>query len=115
MQEIIIADTSCLILLHKIQEFDLLQKLFGRITITSEIEKEFGLKLPEWVVIKNASNQNYRNIIKASVDAGEASAIALALEESNPLLILDDLKARKLAANLNLNYTGTLGYWLMPN
>lgn len=50
-----------------------------------------------------------QNIIRASVDAGEASAIALALEESNPLLILDDLKARKLAANLNLNFTCTLG------
>ena len=109
MQEIIIADTSCLILLHKIQEFGLLQKLFGYITVTSEIEKEFGLELPDWVTVKNASNQNYQNIIRASVDIGEASAIALALEESNPLLILDDLKARKLAANLNLNYTGTLG------
>lgn len=58
MQEIIIADTSCLILLYKIHEFDLLQKLFGHIFITSQIEKEFGLKLPEWVVIKDASNQN---------------------------------------------------------
>jgi predicted nucleic acid-binding protein len=109
MQGVIIADTSCLILLHKIGEFSLLQKLFGQITITSEIEKEFGLKLPEWVIIKNSSNQNYKNIIKASVDTGEASAIALALEEPGSLLILDDLKARKLAASLNLQYTGTLG------
>ena len=108
MQEIIIADTSCLILLHKIQEFDLLRKLFNHITITSEIEKEFGQVLPEWVIVKNASNKNYQNIIRASVDIGEASAIALALEESNPLLILDDLKARKLASNLHLHYTGTL-------
>jgi len=109
MQEIIIADTSCLILLHKIQEFHLLQKLFGHIIITSEIHKEFGRDLPKWVIVKNASNQNYQNIIRTSVDAGEASAIALALEESNPLLILDDLKARKLAASLDLHYTGTLG------
>ena len=109
MQEIIIADTSCLILLRKIQAFDLLRKLFGHIIITSEIEREFGQALPEWVTVKNASNKNYQNIITASVDIGEASAIALALEESNPLLILDDLKARKLASNLNLHYTGTLG------
>ena len=109
MKEIIIADTSCLILLYKIQTFDLLQKLFGRIIVTSEIQREFGRDLPEWVIVKNASNQNYQNIIKTSVDIGEASAIALALEESNALLILDDLKARKLAASLNLQYTGTLG------
>ncbi|HYK76358.1 MAG TPA: DUF3368 domain-containing protein [Daejeonella sp.] len=43
------------------------------------------------------------------IDRGEASAMALAIESENSLLILDDLKARKLAAKLNLNYTGTLG------
>ena len=40
---------------------------------------------------------------------GEASAIALALELTSPILVLDDLKGRRLAAQLNLNYTGTLG------
>jgi predicted nucleic acid-binding protein len=109
MQEIIIADTSCLILLHKIREFDLLQKLYGEILITSEIKREFGADLPEWVIIKDPSNQTSQNIIVASVDKGEASAIALALEEANPLLILDDKKARRLATSLNLKYTGTLG------
>ncbi|MDF1550478.1 MAG: DUF3368 domain-containing protein, partial [Bacteroidales bacterium] len=42
-------------------------------------------------------------------DWGEASAIALAKEIENPLLLLDDLKARKLAGKLNLKFTGTLG------
>jgi len=40
---------------------------------------------------------------------GEASAIALAMEQDNPLLLLDDLKARKLAVKLNLKFTGVLG------
>ena len=106
MQKIIIADISCLILLHKIDEFNLLQKLFEQIIIT---EKEFDSKLPDWVKVKDATNQNYQNIIQVSIGKGEASAIALALEEYDPLLILDDLKARKLATNLNLKYTGTLG------
>lgn len=43
------------------------------------------------------------------VDWGEASAIALAKEIEFPLLLLDDLKARKLATKLNVKYTGTLG------
>lgn len=43
------------------------------------------------------------------IDLGEASAIALAKEMESPLLLLDDLKARKLAAKLNLKFTGTLG------
>ncbi len=40
---------------------------------------------------------------------GEASAIALAKETEDALLLLDDLNARKLAGKLNLKITGTLG------
>lgn len=43
------------------------------------------------------------------VDDGEASAIALAVEKADSLLILDDRKARRLADNLKLNYRGTIG------
>ncbi len=52
---------------------------------------------------------NYQKILETIVDKGEASAIALALELDNPLLIIDDLKGRKLAKKLNLNIAGTLG------
>ena len=43
------------------------------------------------------------------VDLGEASAIALALENPEHLLIIDDNKGRKLAQRLELNVTGTFG------
>lgn len=43
------------------------------------------------------------------IDKGESSAIALALESPACTLILDDYKARKIAQNLGLNYTGTIG------
>ena len=46
------------------------------------------------------------------MDAGEASAIALASELQPSLLIIDDLKGRKLAEQLHLTYTGTLGICL---
>ena len=108
MQKTIIADSSCLILLDKIEELELLKKLFGKVIITSIIAEEFGNPLPEWISIKNAENKNYQNILELSVDRGEASAIALAVEQSDCLLILDDQKARRLAAELNLKYTGTI-------
>ena len=47
--------------------------------------------------------------MQLEVDNGEASAIALSIEQGNTLLILDDNKARKLAGRLLLPYTGTLG------
>lgn len=109
MQKIIIADTSCLILLEKINQLALLNHLFGEILITSTIAAEYRKVLPEWIKVKNPINLHYQQIIGAIVDPREASAIALAIEQESSLIILDDLKARKLAYELNLFYTGTLG------
>jgi predicted nucleic acid-binding protein len=104
----IIADTSCLVLLEKINRLDILSKLFGEITITSVITDEFGSALPKWIEVKDTGDKKYETLISMDVDPGEASAIALAVE-INGLLILDDLKARKLASRLKLDYTGMLG------
>jgi predicted nucleic acid-binding protein len=54
--EIVIADTSCFILLHKIEELDILKSVFGSVVTTNEIAEEFGLPLPEWVKIKAVKN-----------------------------------------------------------
>lgn len=37
MPKIVISDTSTLIVLHKIQSLDLLQKVYGELTTTTEI------------------------------------------------------------------------------
>jgi predicted nucleic acid-binding protein len=109
MQKIIVSDTSCLILLAKINRINLLQKLFGRITITSIIANEFGNELPDFIEIEDPHNTNYQKILESIIDKGEASAISLALEKENCLLIIDDNKGRKEAQRLGLNLTGTIG------
>lgn len=105
----VITDTSCFILLDKIEAIDILQELYSRIVTTIQIADEFGKPLPDWIEIKEVHNTNTLNAFVEKVDLGEASAIALALELTSPLLILDDLKGRNLASNLQLKYTGTLG------
>ena len=109
MHKAIISDTSCLILLDKIGELNLLYKLFGTIITTSEVAFEFGLPLPDWFEIQQPKDKNYQTIIEASVDKGEASAIALAVELDDCLLIIDDLKGRKFAQQLGLTIIGTIG------
>ena len=109
MHRTIISDTSCLILLEKIGELSILNKLFGNITTTSEVAEEFGQQLPPWFEIKDPKDKNYQAIIEASVDKGEASAIALAIELDDCLLIIDDLKGRKFAHQLELTIIGTIG------
>jgi predicted nucleic acid-binding protein len=43
------------------------------------------------------------------LDRGESSAIALALETPDSTIILDDYKARKIAEQLGIIFTGTIG------
>src|SRR5688572_2299961 len=92
MSKTIIADTSCIILLSKIDELPILQKLFGEIIITGEIKREYGKKLPTWINVMDPKNKGYQILLQATLDKGEASAIALAMEFNDSLLILDDRK-----------------------
>lgn len=109
MRRIIISDASCIILFEKIGQLQLLNQLFGEIVITPEISNEFGRDLPDWVLIDSPRNKTYQTILEASLDKGEASAIALAIEQADSLLILDDLKGRKYATELGLKITGAFG------
>jgi predicted nucleic acid-binding protein len=109
MHKTIISDTSCLIILTNIGELDLLKRVYGQIITTSDIEKEFGEKLPDWIMIENVKDQSTQRILELQIDKGESSAISLALELSNSTLILDDFKARKIAQQLGLSVTGTIG------
>jgi len=107
--EIIISDTSCLILLGKIDELNLLNKISDKVFITTAIKNEYGKDLPSWITIKEPHDNHYQRILEMDLDKGEASAIALSLEMDNSIVIIDDLKGRKVAERLNLRYSGTFG------
>lgn len=109
MPKTVISDTSTLIIFQKIEEFNLLKEVYGELITTPEIAQEFGEELPHWIKIRSASDRKYQKFLSTQVDNGEASAIALATDFNDVLLLLDDLKARKLASQLNFKITGTLG------
>ena len=109
MQKIIIADTSCLILFTKIDELDILDALFDEIIVTPQIAEEFGRKLPPFIQVKAVDSKETVSLYNNSVDMGESSAMAIALEIKDALLIIDDAKARKLAQKSGLSITGTVG------
>lgn len=107
--DLVVADTSCFILLNKIGEIQLLLKMFGTVSTTPEVAAEYGKTLPDWISIRSYHDSPLFSLLSLQVDIGEASAITLSLESKNALLIVDDNKARRLASKLKLNYTGTLG------
>lgn len=107
--DIVISDTSCLILLHKIDELELLKVVGKRVFVTKDIKLEFGGILPSWIQVQGPKDKHYQRILELDLDKGEASAIALSFEMDHPIIILDDLKGRKIAEKLSLRYSGTLG------
>lgn len=108
-RSIVISDTSSLIVLTKIGQLDLLNKLYAQIITTPEIVFEFGNPLPDWIQVIKVKNLDLQKSLELQLDLGEASAKALAHEIPNSTLILDDLKGRKVAKLLKMKFTGTLG------
>lgn len=105
----VISDTSCFILLEKINELALLKECFRVVYTTPTVAAEFGISLPDWVQVREVMDKTYLKGISALADPGEISVIALAGELPDCLLILDDDKVRKVAQSFNLRFTGTLG------
>lgn len=105
----VIPDTSCLILLKKIGALELLSQLYDEILITEIVLEEFKESLPDSFKVVPFKDRDFFSILCQQLDPGEASVISLAGETSDFLMVLDDLKGRKIAAALDLNFTGTLG------
>ncbi len=119
---IAVADSSPLIILAKLDCFDLLQNLYSDLYISGEVYSEVvvaGAGLPgsikvadsEWVKVKPISNRsNLAALRKNSVlGVGELSTIVLAEELGAQTVLLDDYKARTLAKAEGLHVRGTVG------
>jgi len=115
MDKIIISDTSCLIVLSKIEKLDLLQDLYQEIIITNDVYQEFGSSLPDWIIITEVKDKQKQRDLEERLDKGESSSIALALEIDNATLIIDEIKGRKIAQSLNIDIIGTIGIILLAN
>ena len=130
--KVVIADAGPLIGLARIDQLALLAGLFGKIWITEVIAAEIGLRpaaagtptYPGMELFQGALEQGWLQIAPAlaqgidpyrplnpGVDAGEASAIGLALSQQaaceSVLLVVDDRCGRAEARNQGLAIIGT--------
>lgn len=112
MRKIIVSDTSCLIIFYKVGQLELLQKVFGSILITEAVSKEFKRPIPDWIAIENPQT-NLHVGLSGFLDEGEATSISLAKENRGSLLIIDESKGRKVAKELGIAITGSLGILVM--
>lgn len=109
MNEIIISDTSCLIALSNIDKLHLLKDLYQEVAVTKEVQKEFGKPLPKWVTVQKVKNNELKAELENLLDKSEASSIALAIENQDSILIIDEMKGRKVAKSYQIELIGTIG------
>lgn len=114
---IIVSDTSPLRYLVEIDAIDVLPKMFGTVYTTPTIVEElkfahfpeavrtWAASLPAWLIVVSPREALAE---AAKIHAGEAEAIALALEKHADRLLIDDDDAKRFAKSLNLRPLGTL-------
>jgi uncharacterized protein len=116
---VIISDATAIIVLINIDRLDLLLRFKTPIIITDEVYTEVTKQprakksVDEHVVGGNFHIDNPKNIelkqdLSISLDSGEASSIALAIENKLPLVI-DEKKGRKIATSYGVKVIGVIG------
>ena len=118
MNDIVISDTTALIILAKSDAFSLLSNLFQKIYIPKAVYDElmvkddivnYRIKEFDKIEVKPVRDiVTFERIKTLKIDKGEVEAISLALE-LNLMLIIDERKGRKIALNQGLKIVGVLG------
>ena len=109
---IVVSDTTAVTTLLKAGMVGLLSELFGSVTIPRAVEEEllaFHPHLPNHILLRPVALADRLLPQTTSLGRGEAETITLAKEINADLLLTDDLKARSIAAGLNIKCTGLLG------
>ena len=115
----VVSNTSPICYLLLIDCIDLLPQLFGRVIIPETVAEELAAakspailqnwiaQPPDWLEIRAAIA--IADAAVAELDPGEREAILLAESIEADLIVLDDMAARRVAAERGLIVTGTLG------
>jgi predicted nucleic acid-binding protein len=117
-----VADSGPLICLARINQLELLQRLFAKILVPPEVWDEvtvrgqghpgaYEVSQVTWLTIQAPDPQLVKPL-SILVDAGEAQAIALAQTTDDCTILLDDSRARKIAQRLDIKQLGTIGLLL---
>ncbi len=114
-----ISNASPLICLAKLNQLELLKKLFGKIIITTPVKDEVLIIDKEgFLTIEKAIQKGWIKVLDPKseiyfkVGRGENSSINLA-KEIRETLIIDDANAIKIAKSFNINFIRTTTILLM--
>lgn len=118
-----IVNTAPLIFLSKLGRLELLRQgaatIFVPPTVLGELRSVPDVAtaavesvLGDWLIERACAQLALLEVVRQSIDPGEAEVIALALELGADDVVLDDLDARRFARRSGLQSIGTLGLLL---
>ena len=119
---IVIADSSALVALSICQALPLLEILFKKIYVPETVYKEISIEgkseaeaLTDYLSsrIKLVQTDKIQVMNTANLGSGEQEAIALYMELSADLLIIDDARTKKVAYANGLEVMGSVGVLLL--
>lgn len=117
----IVSNTTPILSFIKIDRLDILRTLYKEILIPEAVYRELeegknkyyvNISNENWIKIFTVKNKNFVEQLEEELDRGEAEAIALSLEISADLLLIDEKIGRKFAEENGLKITGTIGILL---
>ncbi len=120
----VVSDTSPILNLSAVGEAALLEKIFGELAAPTSVAQEIlrlgssssgrftGVKLPSFIKVLPVQNIAFADALKLQLHAGEAEAIALAVELNAARLLVDEHRARQVAARLGVPTIGCFGILL---
>jgi uncharacterized protein len=112
MPESVIVDASVLIALERIDLLKILCKIYKEIILPDAVVKEFGKINIDCLSVRKVESRLINILMKElNLGRGESEVIALAYE-TNFKALIDDLKARKIAEDLGLSISGSIGVLL---
>ena len=106
-----VIDSTCFIALEHIDRLALIPRLFQKVHAPPAVVDEIA-HAPDWLLVQGVSNQSLLKALRTQLDEGESAVIALAAELEDPVVVLDDKKARRVARQMGLRVVGTVGLLL---
>ena len=118
----VIADTSVLQYLHQLEQLHLLHQVWGNILVPQAVADELaegrriGVSLPNlttlpWIMVEQVAATMVLPLAW-DLGRGERAVLALALEKTDAVVMVDDGLARRAAKHLQIPVMGTLGLLL---
>lgn len=119
---IVVSDTTPIISLIKMGQLGILKKLFGTVQIPEAVYHELTGNVlfkdegeqvisSKFIQCVTLEDKHSVDLLRRStnLDTGESEAIVLADSISNSILLIDEEKGRRVARNMGLSITGTIG------